>query len=1157
MGYFKLGKMPLGKKEVSTHSKLGRGKLSQCLFGVHINEPTGNIMALHDAFRGKEFQPNDAGLDGYPYRAEIVYNPSVGGSEGYQFLVKTYYAEDAEHGGDAENVNGTEVLDGEPTPIPKIYLNRLCRWDFGDVRFQLKGVASATAYTYKLIEKVDGVSALFLFKSNENPDGGLTVCCYWGKQTATDESSDEAAEAIIPGAVLSMPLDEGTVGWLSGYPNRKTHVIQAGQGVTAGMQTLIKVYYAAGTDGSETLNGENIGKVYVDGKSRTDFADLRFTSADGITLYQYKLISKTDGVSALFLVRITEALDVDRTMYTYYGNLTATSLSTDLAAEAIIPNVALAMPLDEANASDPAYDYSGNGNHGTATGTTIIDSPFYTGKKARQFNGISDYISITDADELDVTKDFTLMVIFKPTIFSASGYLRLFDKDRNAEYGLVLGNSGTSVTNVRLWGKIGGTAQTLTGSTAGSIALNELVKLITTYDGTTVTYIKNGASIGTNTPSPNGDFTTSTNNVYIGKQADAAANYFQGIFGGVYKFSRVLDSDEITAINSNYPDPRLIEGSLVVRKWASTTLPTHGAWGVEETTEASNTVKDYSGNGYHGTATGTTIVPHPLYAGKNARQFNGISDGIICPNVTLGTDITVIHIVKVLSTSDSSWTKSLRFGAADISSGQGNLSTSANWLMNLGFTDGDGNNVNSQFGVGQSPGQTLFFAIGYKNGDDKVTGGVNGVFEPISISVAGLTPRWNGTKTLYLGRSSVGEYGNVVILGTYIFNRLLSQAEVQAIYSGYPDPHLEQGKIHVRKWASTTLPTVASVSSMQTRKSYGKQELYPAIDNLNFVLDQANKKATLEFYLENTQLKTATFVEIATYGAGWLGHIETVVADDTTVMGNSMKVSFNRIGDPAGCYKSFDVAENWAAVDFITFYMYGSNSGRIVSFCAYDSDGSTIYEGTTLKGAQYNITDNFIGKKRIVIPRAAMSASTGATNGLPDWTQIKRVAFKTDSGAAPFIIYFNDLGKDVGVWAYVEAGVPDVLQLEGGNGTTIPAKTKLRLATWNGSAYTNFTSWDGVNFVCYSPSLRFLDGTQQSTITGSNYIGAVTYDKGKRGETANKIATIGSVIPALVYNKAKTRYRVGFAIKMPPADLNASATTGIGQVRLKLEVYYQ
>ena len=164
--FFERSKVPIGKDDYSSGMKLPLGKLHPALFGVHINSPTGNIIQLHDAYRGKFFEGGNAGLTGFPFCVDISYSASVGASENYQFLVKVYYACDMIHGGDTGNVNGTEVLDGEPTPIPKIYLNRLCRWDFGDVRFQLKGVTGTTFYTYKLIEKVDGVSALFLFKMN-------------------------------------------------------------------------------------------------------------------------------------------------------------------------------------------------------------------------------------------------------------------------------------------------------------------------------------------------------------------------------------------------------------------------------------------------------------------------------------------------------------------------------------------------------------------------------------------------------------------------------------------------------------------------------------------------------------------------------------------------------------------------------------------------------------------------------------------------------------------------------------------------------------------------------------------------------------------------------------------------------------------------------
>jgi large repetitive protein len=51
-------------------------------------------------------------------------------------------------------------------------------------------------------------------------------------------------------------------------------------------------------------------------------------------------------------------------------------------------------------------DYSGNGNHGTPTGTTVAEG---ISGKARSFNGSSDYITTTDIDNVvEGTGDFTV-----------------------------------------------------------------------------------------------------------------------------------------------------------------------------------------------------------------------------------------------------------------------------------------------------------------------------------------------------------------------------------------------------------------------------------------------------------------------------------------------------------------------------------------------------------------------------------------------------------------------------------------------------------------------------------------------------------------------------------------------------------------------------
>jgi len=114
----------------------------------------------------------------------------------------------------------------------------------------------------------------------------------------------------------------GGLGWLTGWQYRKSHEII---GSTAGAQTdyqiRIKIYYGSGTD-----SGEN---VYLNGKCRADFGDIRFTADDGETLLSYWMEEKVDGDYALFWVKIPSipANPYTTTIYIYYGNPTATTTS--------------------------------------------------------------------------------------------------------------------------------------------------------------------------------------------------------------------------------------------------------------------------------------------------------------------------------------------------------------------------------------------------------------------------------------------------------------------------------------------------------------------------------------------------------------------------------------------------------------------------------------------------------------------------------------------------------------------------------------------------------------------------------------------------------------------------------------------------------------
>ncbi len=90
------------------------------------------------------------------------------------------------------------------------------------------------------------------------------------------------------------------------------------KGTSAGAQTnyqmKLTVYNSSGTD--------TPGVVYLGGKSRSDFGDLRFTKSDGVTLLDYWIESYTSGVSATVWVEVDSipASPNTATIYLYYGN---------------------------------------------------------------------------------------------------------------------------------------------------------------------------------------------------------------------------------------------------------------------------------------------------------------------------------------------------------------------------------------------------------------------------------------------------------------------------------------------------------------------------------------------------------------------------------------------------------------------------------------------------------------------------------------------------------------------------------------------------------------------------------------------------------------------------------------------------------------------
>jgi hypothetical protein len=75
-------------------------------------------------------------------------------------------------------------------------------------------------------------------------------------------------------------------------------------------------------------NSDSGADVYLNGKCRTDFGDIRFTKADGVTLLNYWMESYVASNYAVFWVKVADDLSTNPvTIYIYYGNPSATTTS--------------------------------------------------------------------------------------------------------------------------------------------------------------------------------------------------------------------------------------------------------------------------------------------------------------------------------------------------------------------------------------------------------------------------------------------------------------------------------------------------------------------------------------------------------------------------------------------------------------------------------------------------------------------------------------------------------------------------------------------------------------------------------------------------------------------------------------------------------------
>ena len=362
------------------------------------------------------------------------------------------------------------------------------------------------------------------------------------------------------------------------WRHRTSHVIAAQAGADSPYVFYFKIYYADGVDGDEDLTGGhtgvNAGKMYCGSDCKTDFSDLRFTGPDATTQLSYFLDSKTDGVSALFAVRVTEDVSAEETtVYVYWGNDSAVSLSDAAATfrRVISSGVVLALPMNE-GAGATCTDYSGNGNDGAITGASWVTTGKYG--NALSFDGDNDNIAIANwGQHADNVGAFHFS--FKtPVVLAAENGIFSYFESWNDYLFAYINNAGAVNLNFVKDGvsTVKGVA-TLTANTEFSLAI--------TQNATNLIGYKNGVL---DTSVLYGNW---FNDQDLTENSDIEFGLFQtfsdwaGVLNGIFYFSS-LTTDEIADLSAYYPQCSTANlGKLYLRSFVNPE-PAHGAWGTTE-----------------------------------------------------------------------------------------------------------------------------------------------------------------------------------------------------------------------------------------------------------------------------------------------------------------------------------------------------------------------------------------------------------------------------------------------------------------------------------------------------------------------------------------------------------------------------------------------
>jgi hypothetical protein len=370
------------------------------------------------------------------------------------------------------------------------------------------------------------------------PAGGSAVARYNVHRSTTPGFTPGAANRIAqptatsyddsplpPGTYYYVVTAEGAAG-VPGEPSEEASAVVTGD--TTDPTVVVTAPGAGATvSGTVSVTASASDDVAVAGvQFRLDGEDLGAEDTSPPYSVSWNTTSASPGLHELSALARDEAGNT--------GTAAVVTVTVDNSAPPAPEGLVAAYSFDEGSGTT-AGDATGNGHTGAIAGATWSAAGMYGG--ALSFDGVNDWVTVADADDLDLTTGMTLEAWVRPAALGSRWRTVVFKEGTPLAYSLYAHERGAGpITEIQT----GGVIRNARGTAA--LPLNAWSHLAATYDGAALRLYVGGALV--RTVAVTGSMPATAGVLRLGGN-DVWNEWFQGLIDEVRIYDRALSEAEI------------------------------------------------------------------------------------------------------------------------------------------------------------------------------------------------------------------------------------------------------------------------------------------------------------------------------------------------------------------------------------------------------------------------------------------------------------------------------------------------------------------------------------------------------------------------------------------------------------------------------------